>query len=647
MAKNFAYRPSIKTSEAQKYVYESVETMFQERDLTRVQFNGPDGNRSLTQYIDDNDRRIAGYRPTKEEQGKEDWQNNIFDNKTRIKLKAFCAGIALQIPEQTFKAVNAEGIFSAQRAEGMRQLVRHSRIVEDNPQLQTFFEAWDMLAKGTVIKYDGYRRIKHKRKFVTGFTEDGEVEFEEKEVISEDRCIDVQVPLSEFLIWDFNIFDVQGQPRVAWIQHYDGDQLEMEFQHLPNYKFVKDKATVGKFKTSTSTHFYDKWKNRVKETNDYEVIRYYSITEDRYEVWVNGVDLLRAPMLWGRKKKRYPFAKSIREPMTGKEFFYGMALPHELEGNQDANNTLWNTTLDKALRSLVPPILVGMANKDLLDLEDEYVNQDNKFYVPDVTQVKPMPFLGVTSSDTSMIQMVQRGIDLASSDATQSGIAGRGNVTAREIVIADENARKLKGITFMFLEDLHLQKTRNRINTILMNYMTPQYETVIGKDGNKVLQEAIRTFNIDGVKLSDGSTGTLAVRIAKNADKLPTPLDIEATEKAMADQGLNYKMIAHTTSYYDDWEFDFSIVPESLYAQDKVKKEAVTDEKLARIARYFPEYFAANKEALFGELLSIYGDSVEKYTKPQPPQVPEGSGEVEAEPGSPLDMGAIAAAMKQ
>lgn len=619
MARLSAYRPTKEVVEAQKSVYSAVEDMISERNRTWPQFNGPEGDRTLIQYIDDNDRRLNGYRPTKEEQEKEEWQSNVFDNVTRVKLKAFVAGIALQIPEQEFKSVNKDGLYSAQRAEAMKQLVRHSRAVDDNPALQTFFEAWSMLGKGTVIKYDGYLKTKSKAKIVTGQDpETGEVSWTEEDVITNDKCIDIEVPLSEFFISNFKIFDVQKQPAVAWVQYYNKSELEEEFGHMPNFAYVKDAATIYKFKSSTQTYFYDSWYQRVEQNGEYEVIKFYSKAEDRYEIWCNGVDLLRAPLLWGKKKKRYPFAKSIREPFNDTKFFYGMALPHELEGHQDMKNTFWNTTLDKHIRSLLPPMLVGMANKDLLDLEDEYVNQDNKIYVPDINQVKPMPYPGVSAGDMALINMIQRALDLQSTDPNQSGVTGRG-VTAREIEKADQNANKLKGITFMFLEDLHLQKTRNRILNILMNYLPVKMEIVAGKEATLKLEDAIKTFNVSDVKFSDGTIGTLGIKIVTDETLLPSVTDVEAHEQAMQSQGINYKMIAHTSDYFDDWEFDFTVLPDSLYAQDKVKKEAMTNEKMDRMVALFPEYFVANKPRLFGELVEIYGDSKDEYSKPQPP----------------------------
>lgn len=44
-------------------------------------------------------------------------------------------------------------------------------------------------------------------------------------------------------------------------------------------------------------------------------------------------------------------------------------------------------------------------------------------------------------------------MDLGTVSENQQGVTGKG-VTAREIVIANENAKKLKGIFFMFLTDL-------------------------------------------------------------------------------------------------------------------------------------------------------------------------------------------------
>jgi len=616
-----SYRLTNKEQEIRTSVYKDIETMIERRGETYPHFNGEDGDRTLVQYINDSDLRLNGNTPSREAQGKEDWQSNLFNPVTRNKMKALIAGVALTVPQLKFEAVNKRGLFSAARAEATRQLVRHSRMME-NPQLTMFFEAWEAAGKGTVIKCDGYLKTKYKRKFISSYdTVTGDIKFEEREEIVDDRPVDLIVPLQEMYIWDFNIFDIQDQPKLAWVKHYDREALEMEFGKYKNFKHVHDKDTIKRFDSTEQTYFLESWGKRVEDKDDYEVIRFYNKFEDRYEIWVNGVPLLLAPLVWGKKRKMYPFSKTIFEPFVNGQFFYGKSFPSTIEGIQDIDNTLLNTILDKMFRSLTPPMLVGLANKDLLDIETELVNQDNKIYVPDVNAVKPMPFNGVTSGEIAMLQYVSRMGDLASLDANQSGIQGRG-VTAREILVANENARKLKGIFFMFLEDLWVQKTRLRIINILMNYMRPKYEKIIGPEGIEAMEPKI--YNVPDTELADGSIGTLGIQIAgKESEMLSVP-EIEAREDAMAENGVNYKLVAFKSDYLDEWDLDVNVVPESLANQEVSERRAVFTEKMQTGAAFFPEYVASNKPKLFKEFIELYNEAASDYKEPAPPK-PQGA----------------------
>lgn len=613
------YRPSEDTRKARERVYKDIDKMLEVRNQTYKQFNGgqSSSDRTLKQYIDDSNRRLNGYTLTRQEQDKEDWQANFFDNITRSKMKAFIAGVAMNIPDLAFKAVNAKGVFSAKRAEAMKQLVKHSRVVNSNPVMEVFWETWEACGQGTVVKYDGWLKTKEKIRFVKNYDPiTGKVEEEEKEEITNDKAIELIVPLSEFFIRDFHIEDIQDQLSVAWIQHYSKAQLEKEFRNYPNHKYLTDAQLAQRYTGETDTYFYNAWKSRVQNENDYEVIRWYSKEHDAYEIWINGVDLLQAPLVWGRKRKLYPFAKTILEPFESRKFFYGKSFPHIMEGIQDVRNTLKNSILDKLYRSFAPVMLVGLVNKDILDIEEELINQDNKIYVPDVSQVKPMPFEGLTQGDIAMIEINSRDADLAASvDTFQQGVQGKG-VTAREIMLADENARKLKGVFFAFIEDLWLQKTRIRIPNILVNYMQKRVQDIGGEADFPI-------YNVPNTELSDGSIGTLGIHVADSkTDMMPVP-KIEARENVMAEQGINYKLISITSDYFDNWEFDFVVVPDTLYAKDAVKRQAEFDDKLQKMITVFPEYVASNKEKLFQKFLELNGESIQEYNPPAQPPAPE------------------------
>ena len=603
------YIPTKKERKELDEIYKEVDEMIKQRDKSWRQFN----DRTLIQFIDDSEKRVQGYVPTREEQGKEEWQSNVFNQATRNKLKALVSAVASTPPSLRYKAVSLnDGGLDLRRAEVMKNLVKHSRN-KTNAETEIFWEAWTCATQGTVIKYDGYLKTKYKRKFIKSYDLiTGEMEFEEKEVEVEDDCVDVLVPISELFPKDFIIHDIQDQPALAWIRYLDKNSCEKEFGQYKNWDKVLTKSKAGTYQSETKTFFYNKWKDRVDKDDDYEVIKYYNRFKDKYCIVINGVLILSAPMLWGRKDKVYPFSKSIFEPFSGKDFFYGNSLPNANMDVQDVINSLYNMSLDKTYRSMAPPLLAGIKNKDLLEMENERIGMETTLYVEDVNQVQYQTIPGITTSEMAMIKWVGQQMDLGTLDMTQQGVAGRG-VTAREIVIANENAKKLKGVFFMFLTDLWVQKTKLRVLNILTNYTQPKVEEIVGAEGKKTLKESFRTFLVEGSEFPDGSTGTLAIQMVGKKEDLPTQSELDIEEEKMRLQGKKYEKLVMTSGYIDNFDYDVQIIPESLYQKDSAEAQALIQEKLRTIMIAFPQIFMANQDMLFEDLIKAYGDDLSKY----------------------------------
>jgi len=614
------YFPTGEEREELNFIYKEVDSMVKARNKNYRQFN----HRNLISFVDDSEKRVQGYVPSREEQDKEEWQSNVFNQSTRNKLKALVAAVANTPPGLKYRAVSLkDGGLDLRRADVMKNLVMHSRY-KINPETEIFWEAWTNATQGTVIKYDGYLKTKYKRKFIKSYNLiTGELTFEEKEVVVNDECVDVLVPISELFIKDFFIHEIQDQPALAWIRYLDKEACEQEFGQFKNWHWVLDKSKAGNYQGETETFFYTKWKNRVESEDDYEVIKYYNRFKDKYCIVINGVLLLTAPMLWGRRDKVYPFSKAIFEPFSGKPFFYGNSLPNANMDVQDVINTLYNMSLDKTYRSLNPPLLAGLKNKDLLEMENERIGMENTIYVEDVNQIQYQKIPGITDSEMAMIKWVAQGMDLGTVDINQQGIAGRG-VTAREIVIANENAKKLKGVFFMFLTDLWIQKTKLRILNILQNYTQPQIEEIIGPEGTKILKESFRKFLVEGSEFPDGSTGTLEVQIVKSAKELPTQAELDIQEEKMRLQGKKYEKIVMTSDYIDNYEYDVQVISESLYQKDSAEAQAVFQEKLKTMMMAFPQIYLANQDVLFDDMCDAYGEDKSKYNlTPPAPATPE------------------------
>jgi len=618
------YIPSPDDKQELDFIYTEVEDVIKIRNQTYPQFN----DRTLIQFIDDSEKRVQGYVPTREEQGKEEWQSNVFNQATRNKLKALVAGVASAPPDLRYKAVSlADGGLDLRRAGVIENLVMHSRN-KSNMETEIFWEAWTCATQGTVLKYDGYLKTKYKRKFIKSYDLiTGEMEFEEKEVEVNDECVDVLVPISELFPKSFKVHDIQDQPAIAWIRYLDFDSIDKEFGQYKNFKYICDKTRAATYQDETKTFFFDRWKERVDGENDYEVIKYYNRFKDKYCIVINGVLILSAPMLWGRVDKVYPFSKTIFEPFANKNFFYGNSLPNANMDVQDVINTLYNMSLDKTYRSMNPPLLAGMKNKDLLEMENENIGMDSTIYVEDVGQVKYQEIPGITNSEMSMIKWVGQGMDMGTVDTTQQGVAGKG-VTAREIVIANEHAKKLKGVFFMFLTDLWIQKTKLRVLNILTNYTQPKVEEIAGPDGGTIYKESFRKILVEGSKFPDGSTGTLEIQFASKPEDLPNRKELDIEEEKFRLQGEKYEKIGLLSTYLDEFDYDVQVIAESLYQKDSAEAQAVFQEKANTMVTYFPHLFMANQNVMFDDFANAYGEDKTKYnlTPPQPEAPIEGEG---------------------
>lgn len=631
------YKPKDEDKAEIDFVYSEIDDMIEVRNQKFRQFN----DRTLLEFIDDSEKRVQGYVPSREEQGKEEWQSNVFNQATRNKTKALVAAVASTPPKTPIRARSMlDGSYDFRRSEYMEMLVEHARS-GINPEVSIFWEAWQGAVQGTVIKYIGYFKSVQKRKYIKSYNlETGEMEFGERDVVVSDECVDAFVNLNELFIKNIYIHDIQEQPAIAWVRYLDRATTEMELGKYKNWKFVHGK-NHQRYKAETRTWALEKFQDRVDE-DEYEVIKYYNKAKDKYCIIVNGVLLLSVPLLWGLRKKYYPFAKQIFEPFSGREFFYGNSLPNANMDVQDTINSLYNMALDKNYRSLVPEKLVGTKNKDLLELENEESGIDNVIYVDDVNQVKYLESPGVNNAEFGLIKFVGQQMDLGTVDSNQQGIANRG-VTAREIVIANENAKKIKGIFFTFLSDLWIQKTKLTVTNILMHYPIAKMEKIIGKDGVETVKEAYPVYYVNNADFPNGQKGVRALQFVGSKDDLPSRDDLDIEEEMMKLKGVNYLKTAVTTDYFYDFEYEPEVISDTMHQQNFAEAQAVFTEKLKIMMTAFPEAYQMNKRVLFEDFLKAYKDNIERYDLSVPPPTPAPGG-TELDSGkAPADSAAVVA----
>lgn len=642
--------PTVNEAQVRSKIYDHFETMQQLKHEKMPHFAGPDGQRSWLQYIDDSERILNGYTLSRGSQGKEDWQSNMMDNVTLAKIRALAAGVGLKTPEMAFQAMNKDAVRSPIRAEVFKNIVNQS-FNNSNATLHSYLEIWHMLCHGSIFEFEGYKTGGAMIPKVESFdSTTGQVKTKKEYVKFDGKPFSILLNPQEFYWWTFFVRDVQDQPRIAWVQHYTKKQIEEEFSKFPNYKFLKDKKEAENLNLQNSLYF-NKWNKRVQDEDDYEVIRMYSKADDGnekdkvmgHEVWSNGVPLIRSPLLWGEQEKDYPFAKQISNLFANTNFFVGMSWPAILEAYQDTKNTTINSLVDKIYRGVDPLTLVGLQNKDLLEVESQITTSNNRIYVPDIQQVKPFPTSQVNQGELAMLAVLDRGIEVLSVDRAQQGIQSNQQKTARQAIIEDTRAKELKGSLYSFLEDLWYQKTKLRMQVILTHYL---------KDKAARSSKRDQVISIEDYQFGDGKQGTLDIHIAKTKKELLPLLDIEAREKAAEENGQVYKMISILSSFFDNWDLDMKIVPQSIHNQDRIAKEEEFDSEVQWVATLAPDFFVANKEKYLQEKLAFRGKHLSDFNPPEEQQpepteetaegVPteEGTPPPAQTPKSPLDEGA-------
>lgn len=612
-----SYNPSQKEAQARQKTYERIEKMRQLKNQKMPHFAGPNGQRSFTEYIDDNERNVNGYTFSREAQGKADWQSNTNDNITRAKMRAIASSVGLKVPGTTCVATNNNGLHSYTRADILKNITKQT-FLEGNPALHNFLAVWQLLGHGGLIEHEGYKTGGAKIKRVKSFdSRTGEVEVVEEYLKLDGKPFSVIINPQEFYWSDFYIRDIQNQPRVAWIQKYTHRQLELEFSKFPNFKYIKDKKTCAQFSNLGETLYFQGWKDRVEMEDDYELIRYYSLEEDAYEIWCNGVPLFRGPMLWGDKEKYYPFAKSISEPFANTEFFWGMAFPHVLEAYAEQRNDIINSLSDKLRRAVDPAWLIGLQNKDLFDAESEWEGSDGRYYVPDVNAVKPIPVPNINQAELAFLQVIDRSLEGISIDRAQQGLQSTSEKTLGEIQIADQKARELKSMLYLFIEDHWLQRTKLRTRNILTHYL---------KDKATAKDKKGQIITVPDYSFPGGERGTLDIHVSKSKnDRLPET-EIEAREAAAEQMGDTYKIVSMPMDYMDGWHFEFQIVPDSFHEQDKMKQEADFQKEVTWLTTFNPELFVANKDEYTREVLAFRGKNLDDMNPPAPPAPPAAPG---------------------
>src|SRR3990167_3698131 len=426
-------------------IMRKVDDMYQIQTNTWHEFN----DRTLKEYVDDNQRRINNYVAPRSEDI-DDWQTRGFEGITREKMFAFVSKVAMNRPQYKFKATDKKGFIDGIVSEAVKDIYDYTWNYEDPTGIQFFFDAWAAAGSGTVIRWEGVDQTEETlEEFDSYDVTTGEiVGLKTTTTLSDINCKSRRVRPLDFLVADWYEPDMQKQPHIAEVfdmSRYDFERQYGSYKHadeVPEMKYVQD--------ILQTSFIAQQWNNI--EADRVRVIHYHEKGRkgSKFRIIANGVLILATPI--PRKDGRYPYSRGIFKPFADERFFWGKALPDEIASDQDVYNAFKNMVIDRALLYIQRPLI----GSNLSEIENEIFRPNGILNVKG-GELKTMDYAPPGAADIQIREFLRGAANRQTSDSQQSGQTGKG-VTAREIVIADENARKLAGVFRLFLEDFDLEK---------------------------------------------------------------------------------------------------------------------------------------------------------------------------------------------
>jgi hypothetical protein len=550
-------------------IQEVLKTLERGRNILNRSYDYFNG-RSLFEVIDDWTKRWNGYIPPQNPL-LDQTQSQIFVNFTRNAVIAYLSKVAMSPVKAKIAAVNKKsGLPDRAFADALSDLNDYSLNEENGPA--KFLQAGiECAVKGTVVVYEGYMKNSQKVKVPIDFDAmTGKAKYKEEERTIYDNCYQEVIPLEDFYILNPFQADVQKQPKVIWKQITSYSEVEMEFSHYPDWKYVKP----GQYVTGAEpTTFYREVLLTALEDDQCEVLKYYCRYKNRHVIMVNGVILYDGPIPF--KDGMYPFAKAINEPF-GIDFFWGNGHPGRYMGEQDLINTFVNLMADKTINSLIP---TGLSS-DLDDLAEDDVIQIGKIRkVGDVRNWQWWEAPEVGGGEFNFFQSVlQLARESASTQAGDTATSKGGKETARQVLLRQQEVMQKLSFNMNFLEDLERDRTKLRLNHILQFYSIPKMEKITGKVGQ--LQTMVyRDVHLSNAKLSDGQQGSKVIKLVGkeylNPDKREQLADeLSLTEAQGEIDGQNVEALAVVVDTFYDYNLEVQVVRYSSWEKNQALDQA-------------------------------------------------------------------------
>ena len=555
--------------------YEDFAKMRQLHTRPFNQFNSAfDGKlRSLQEYIEYSFAKLNQFIEIPEDS--EEYEIHLALPNIRNKLMAILARLSAQRMKIEIHPQNADQENDRIISMVMDHLMTWADEVSEH-EVAHFNWMFETVLKGTGILCEDYYRYTREVPDIKIYNpQTGKSEWKKKKIIEEGLKSFV-VPLEEFYIWNIREPKIEKQHKIVWMTITDYENFQQTFKNYPKVKEVLKGAEIKE------EVFF---KEHLEQLSDMgvQIMRIFNQTDNTFKIIANNIELTEENNPNPFHHGKAPFARAIYEPIQT-DFFYGKNLPDKLGNLSDAINQLFADLFNRNQMILKAPLMAKWGTT----MQDTVYRPDSVFWYEGE---KPERMeIGGNSQDTDrLFNILQDQLNLSSVSPVNQGQVGSGS-TAREVLLAQENANELMNMFLRFMEWGEKERAPLRLSNIIQFLLKSDIvDKVVGRDG----QELGRIFFQHKTTLQNGKVGTREIRI--KPQKHITPPEVLVKEQLEEKEIYEISLeLIKSLKYY------IRIIPNSSLKISKALQKALDQEYTITMMQAFPDL--VNRRALAEDL---------------------------------------------
>lgn len=335
------------------------------------------------------------------------------------------------------------------------------------------------------------------------------------DIIDNRLCSNI-VPNEEIRVPNFYQPNIQLQGHVIRIQdNLTYNDVELELGALPNFKDYVYPGMSSVFQGRAETAF-TKMTEMINTHKKAQIIRvWYPVPRDKlaeyknsgrlpsyvkkakyFNIICNGILMFPYDNLMPYHDGNYPINKMVFEMFSRPEYYWGNSLPNKIFHDKKWKDG-WKTLLRwKGKLGAIPPLLTF--NGTFIDSDvvvPGMITQAPAGMSKDDVQTIPGLSSGINNSDVALLEQADSEISRGSVADNQGGQVEKGRQTAREIVLAESNAKKI-------LNGFALQT---------MFFVSARSFPIIMRLFQFLTRNEINKIAVPNQSLPDGSPGTIEI----------------------------------------------------------------------------------------------------------------------------------------